>query len=120
MLLTSLGLLYSIYEKTYGDAHAKLEKSSNFQIYPWGVNLTPHSKLPEDRVNSSLFNVIGLSFLFIETKELCEARAKLEMSSNFQIYPWGVNLTPHSKLPEHRVNSLLFNVTNDSPIKTVN
>ena len=31
--------------------------------------------------------VIGLSFLFIETKELCEARAKLETSSNFQICP---------------------------------
>ena len=30
---------------------------------------------------------IDLSFLFIETKELCEARAKPEMSSNFQIYP---------------------------------
>ena len=30
---------------------------------------------------------IGLSFLFIEMTELCEARAKLEMSSNFQIYP---------------------------------
>ena len=25
-------------------------------------------------------------------KELCEARAKLETSSNFQIYHWGVNL----------------------------
>ena len=30
---------------------------------------------------------IGLLFVFIETKELCQARAKLEMSSNFQIYP---------------------------------
>ena len=30
--------------------------------------------------------LIGLSFLFIETKELCEARANLETSSNFQIY----------------------------------
>ena len=30
---------------------------------------------------------IGLSFLFIEKKELCESRAKLETSSNFQIYP---------------------------------
>ena len=29
--------------------------------------------------------LIGLSFLFIEMKELCEARAKLETSSNFQI-----------------------------------
>ena len=36
---------------------------------------------------------IGLLFLFIETKELCEARAKLETSSNFQIYSQGVNLT---------------------------
>ena len=34
MLSHVLGLSYSIYEKTYGDAHAKLEKSSNFQIYP--------------------------------------------------------------------------------------
>ena len=30
--------------------------------------------------------IIGLSFLFIETRKLCEARAKLETSSNFQIY----------------------------------
>ena len=29
---------------------------------------------------------IGLLFLFIETKELCEVRAKLETSSNFKIY----------------------------------
>ena len=63
---------------------------------------------------------IGLSFLFIETKELCEARAKLEMSSNFQIYPWGVNLTSHLKLLEDRVNTSLFNVTNKSQFKTVN
>ena len=28
-----LGLSYSIYKKTYGDAPAKPEKSSNFQIY---------------------------------------------------------------------------------------
>ena len=33
-------------------------------------------------------------------KELCEAREKLEMSSNFQIYPQGVNLTlPFLQLP---------------------
>ena len=31
-------------------------------------------------MNTQLF--IGLSFLFIETKEFCEARAKLETSSN--------------------------------------
>ena len=92
-----IGLAYLVFCIVYtkrpmvGDAHAKLEKSSNFQIYPWGgkSDPLPHLKLPEDRVNSSLFNDIGLSFLFTEMKELCEARAKLEMSSNFQIYPWG-------------------------------
>ena len=59
-------------------------------------------------------------------KELCEARAKLEMSSNFQIYPGKTDdyppsppLPPHSKLPELRVNSLLFNVVNKSPFNTV-
>ena len=38
---------------------------------------------------------IGLSFLFIETKELCEATAKLETSSNFQIYPGKSEDLPH-------------------------
>ena len=56
-----LGLSYSIYKKTYGDTHAKLEKSSYFQIYPRGVNLTPHLKLPEHRVISLLFNVTNES-----------------------------------------------------------
>ena len=28
--------------------------------------------------------------------------------------------SPHLKLPQNRVNSLLFNVTNESPFKTVN
>ena len=69
--------------------------------------------------------LIGLSFLFIETKELCEARAKLEMSSDFQIYPFGgksdgPSPPPHLELPEDRVNSSLFNVTNESPFETVN
>ena len=34
----------------------------------------------------ALFFLIGLLFPFIEMKELCEARAKLEISSNCQIY----------------------------------
>ena len=40
---------------------------------------------------------LGLSFLFIETKELCEARAKLEMSSNVQIYPGKTDDRPPSQ-----------------------
>ena len=39
---------------------------------------------------------IGVSFLFIEMKELCEARAKLETSSNFQIHPQGGKSDPPS------------------------
>ena len=31
-------------------------------------------------------------------KELCEARAKLETSSNFQIYPGKTDQPPHLKL----------------------
>ena len=30
------------------------------------------------------------------------------------------DLSPHSKLPEHRVNSSLFNAVNESPFETVN
>ena len=37
---------------------------------------------------------IGLSFLFIETKELCEARAKLEMSSNLADKPTLADVIP--------------------------
>ena len=37
---------------------------------------------------------IGLSFLFIEMKELCEARAKLEMSSNLADEPTLANVPP--------------------------
>ena len=78
-------------------------KCPGAQIYPWGVNLTP---LPSaSNFHDNFTDLIGLSFLFIETKELCKARAKLEMSSHFQIYPRGVKLmdppSPHSKLPVH-------------------
>ena len=58
-----LGLSYSIYEKTYGDAHAKLEKSSNFQIYPGKTDDDEplHLKLPEHWVTSSLSNAANES-----------------------------------------------------------
>ena len=38
--------------------------------------------------------VFGLSFLFIEMKELCEARAKLEMSSNLADEPTLADVPP--------------------------
>ena len=74
---------------------------------------------PVSNFHDSFTDLLGPLFLFIETKELCEARAKLEMSSNFQIYPGGKS-HPHLKLPEDRVNTSLFNVTNESPFETVN
>ena len=38
--------------------------------------------------------LIGHLFLFIEQKELCEARAKLEMSSNLADEPTLANVPP--------------------------
>ena len=62
-----------------------------FSDLPQGVNLTLP---PVSNFHNNFTDLIGLSFLFIETKELCEARAKLEMSSHFQIYPWGDKSDP--------------------------
>ena len=44
----------------------------------------------------------------------------LKQAQIFRFTPRGVNLTPHLKLPEDRVNTSLFNVTNESPFETVN
>ena len=45
-------------------------------------------------------------------KELCEARAKLEMSSNFQIYPGKTdNEPPQANLPGRRMNFSVFRFT---------
>ena len=54
-------------------------------------------------------SIVGLSFLFIEMKELCEARAKLETSSNFQIYPGKTDNEP-PPLETARALSELFAV----------
>ena len=53
--------------------------------------------------------LVGLSFLFIETKELCEARAKLEMTSNLADEPTLADvLPPHSKLLDEKVTATHF------------
>ena len=44
-----------------------------------------------------ILDLIGLSFLFIEMKELCEARAKLEMSSNLADEPTLADVLPQVK-----------------------
>ena len=66
--------------------------------------------------------VTSLVFSFLsETKELCEARVNLEMSSNFQIYLGKTDdIPPCLKLPVNRVNSSLFYVVNETPFETVN
>ena len=67
------------------------------------------------------FIVVGLSFLFIETKELCEARAKLEMSSNLADEPsLAVLLPPHLKLLDEKVTATRFHTVNENPFETVN
>ena len=49
------------------------------------------------RVIKDGLHLVGLSFLFIETKELCEARANLEMSSNLADEPTLANVLPPFK-----------------------
>ena len=63
---------------------------------------------------------IGLSFLFIETKELCEARAKLEMSSNLADEPTLADAPPHLKLLDEKVTATHLHTVNEKPFKTVN
>ena len=46
------------------------------------------------RILAKGYLLIGLSFLFIEMKELCEARAKLEMSSNLADEPTLADVLP--------------------------
>ena len=54
-------------------------------------------------------------------KELCEAKAKLEMSSNLADEPSSASvLPPCAKLPEKRVNSLCIHTVNENPSETVN
>ena len=53
-------------------------------------------------------------------KELCEARAKLEMSSNLADEPTLADVLPHAKLPEKRASSLCIYTINENPFKTVN
>ena len=73
--------------------------------------------MPEGRVNSLLFNVIGLLFLFTETKELCEAKAKLEKCSNFQIYPWGGKSDPPFKTTRAQNELFTFQCDQWEPIQ---
>ena len=44
---------------------------------------------------------------------------KWQVSSNFQIYPGKTDGPPHLKLPEHWVNSTLYNAVNEHPFETV-
>ena len=58
-MCTSLGLSYSIYEKTYGDAHAKLGKSSNLADKPTLADLPPHLKLLDKKVTAMHFHTVN-------------------------------------------------------------
>ena len=62
---------------------------------------------------------IGLSFLFIEMKELCEARGKLEMSSNLADKPTLADVPPF-KLLDKKVTAMHFHTINENPFKMVN
>ena len=65
---------------------------SSFAETIWYVYQGHTFKLLHARAFVYMF--VGLSFLFIETKELCEARAKLEMSSNLADEPTLADVLP--------------------------
>ena len=52
-------------------------------------------------------------------KELCEARANLEMSSNLADKTTLANVPPHSKLLDKKVTALHFHTVNENPFETV-
>ena len=66
------------------------------EIELWSVELTQKMILKTPLISDTgeSLQLIGLSFLFIEMKELCEARAKLEMSSNLADEPTLVDVPP--------------------------
>ena len=53
-------------------------------------------------------------------KELCEARAKLEMSSNLADEPFLADVLPPFETARAQSEPTLFNVVNESPFETVN
>ena len=55
------------------------------------------------------------------TKRPVKQSIKLQVSSNFQIYPWGVKLMgPPFETARPQSELLLFNVINESPFEMVN
>ena len=58
-------------------------------------------------------------------KELCEARAKLEMNSNLADEPTLANVLPlpspppHLKLLDEKVTAMCFHTINENPFETV-
>ena len=72
---------------------------------------------PVSNFHDNFTDLSGLSFLFIEMKELCEARAKLEMCSNFQIYPWGAKSDPPSETVRGQSEHFTFQCDQWEPIQ---
>ena len=102
MILAFIGLREA--RRPYCWAHLNV-RELKFSDLPWGVNLTP---LPlVSNFHNNFTDLIGLSFLCIETKELCEARAKLVMSSHFQIYPGGGKSDP---LPQYQTSTTTLQI----------
>ena len=85
------------------------------------IGLCPNMEIEIDVTDKSPF-FIGLSFLFIE-KELCEARAKLEMGSNLADEPTLANVlplpSPHLKLLDKKVTAMCFHTVNENRFETV-
>ena len=101
----------------------KQQVSSNFQIYPWGGKSDPPCLVSKSEMVTTALHYIQLYVLSRNERALW-SRSKTWNELKFSDLPLGDKSDPpafpHLKLPEDRVNSLLFNVTNESPFKTDN
>ena len=120
-----LELLHINIPKADGPPHLKVSNSHNsFTLYTalCAIQLFVLSFGVELLDRSVIHLLFIRSFVCNMKRPSVKQSMKRQVSSNFQIYPGKTDdrPPPHLKLPEHWVNSLLFNVTNESPFEMVN
>ena len=80
--------------------------------------------IPKENYNNNISHYTLISLLvfcfYIETKELCEARVKPEMSSNLAEEPSLADVLPPHKTAGEKSELFLIYTVNENPFETVN